>query len=176
MNINSNLKTNRFALEYGIFTGIVLICWGLMLYSLSAHYENSWTRFFVEITIQIVGIILASLSYKKKNSGFITIKETLKIGVGLSLIISIFSVLYLLILSNFIEPDFFDKTYELSYNYYMEYYPEALEMQGISDKNKFLELSHSRTNYAYIFIPVTLSFIGLIMSFLIALFIKKINK
>ena len=173
MNTNSNIKTNSFALEYGIFTGIVLTCWGFMLYSLSAHYENSWTRFFVEITIQISGIVLASLAYKKKNLGFISIKETLKIGVGLSLITSIFSVLFLILLSNFIEPDFFDKTYELSYNYYMEYYPEALEMQGISDKNKFLELSHSRTNYAYISIPVTLCFIGLIFSFIIGLFVKK---
>tara|TARA_X000000368_G_scaffold131778_1_gene103481 strand:- start:188 stop:712 length:525 start_codon:yes stop_codon:yes gene_type:complete len=169
----NDLNPRKYIITYGIYTGLALISWLIMLFILKAHYENSWTRFFTEITIQLVGIVLAALAYKKNNLGLISIKETLKIGVGVSLLISIFSVCYLAILSNFIEPDFFDKTYELSYFYYMENYPEALEMQGISDKNKFLEISHSRTIYNFIFTPVILCFIGLLLSFFSGLIIKK---
>jgi|TARA_B110000444_G_C18566313_1_gene467206 hypothetical protein len=173
MEEKDELKTNKFALKYGFLTGLIGIVWLIMLFVLEAHYENSWPRFIIETTIQLSGIILASLAFKKKNLGFISIKQTLKTGIGVSLILSLIYVFYLFTLSNFIEPDFFNKTYEISYNYYIENFPEALEMQGISDKNKFLELSHSRTKWAYLSIPVLLCFLGLIISFITGLFIQK---
>ena len=63
----NDLNPRKYIITYGIYTGLALISWLIMLFILKAHYENSWTRFFTEITIQLVGIILAALAYKKNN-------------------------------------------------------------------------------------------------------------
>ena len=72
MEEKDELKTNKFALKYGFLTGLIGIVWFIMLFVLEAHYENSWPRFIIETTIQLSGIILASLAFKKKNLGFIS--------------------------------------------------------------------------------------------------------
>jgi len=90
------ITPKKFIIEYGLFTGIISVIFGIMLYSLDAHYENSTFSQIISVLIQLSGIAMAALAFKKANSGFISLSQTLKIGTGLSLILAIISLVWLL--------------------------------------------------------------------------------
>ena len=109
------IDIKKYMLEYGTWTGVTLISFAIMLFFLGAHYENSTSTQIINALIQFSGITIACLAFKKANSNTITWVETRKIGTGISLIIAILSIVYTLLLTNFLEPDFMNKVLEISY-------------------------------------------------------------
>ena len=99
------IDIKKYMLEYGTWTGITLISFAIMLFFLGAHYENSTSTQIINALIQFSGITIACLAFKKANSNTITWVETRKIGTGISLIIAILSIVYTLLLTNFLEPE-----------------------------------------------------------------------
>ena len=164
------LKTNKFAIEYGVFTGGTGLAFAIMLYFLDAHYDNSTSTQIINGTIQLVGIIIACLAFKKANSGFISINQALKTGVGVSLIVAIMSLIYTYLLINFIEPDFMNKVLELSYYDTLEKYPEALASM---DLNQYVENAKQFTWFTYPAILMFSLFFGLVESLIVGLIIQK---
>ena len=63
----------------------------------------------------MVGIIFYSLiQFRKSNKGFISLSDSLKIGMGTSLVSALIGIIYTQILINFIDPDTLTKSLELS--------------------------------------------------------------
>ena len=166
------INTKKYILEYGIWTGIASITFAIMLFFLEAHYENSTSTQLINGLIQFSGITIACLAFKKANSNKITWLETRKIGTGISLIIAIIAIIYTLLLTNFIEPDFMNKVLELSYYDTMEQYPEALANM---DLNQFIETSMPWTYLTYPFILFFSVLLGFVYSVILGLFIKSKN-
>jgi hypothetical protein len=163
------ISSKEYMANYGLFSGITLISFSLMLFFLDAHYEQDT---FVEITntlIQFAGITLGCLAFKKANDSKITAAEVRKIGTGISLIIALLGISYTAILTNVMEPDYMDKVLEISYNQTMEDYPEAL--QGM-DLNTFIENSKPFTFLTYPMILIFTLLFGFIYSVVLSLFIK----
>ena len=77
------ITPKKFIINAGLFTGTVSVVFGIMLYSLDAHYENGTASQVISVIIQLSGIIWGAYEFKKANSGFISLSETLKIGTGL---------------------------------------------------------------------------------------------
>ncbi len=48
-------------------------------------------------------------TFKASNNGLLSLGESLKIGLGISLYGAIIYVIYFFVFTNFIEPDFFTK-------------------------------------------------------------------
>ena len=102
------ITPKKFIINAGLFTGSVSVVFGIMLYSLDAHYENGTASQVISVIIQLSGIIWGAYEFKKANSGFISLSETLKIGTGVSLILALISIMYLYILTNIMDPSFYD--------------------------------------------------------------------
>jgi hypothetical protein len=164
------ITPKKFIIEYGLFTGIISVIFGIMLYSLDAHYENSTFSQIISVLIQLSGIAMAALAFKKANSGFISLSQTLKIGTGLSLILAIISLVWLYTLTNLLEPEFYDISLEIAYNKAIESNPEVM---GGLDLKGYLEASEPFLWLAYPVIMVFTLFIGFIESLTIGLIIKK---
>jgi hypothetical protein len=143
-----------------------------MLFFLGAHYENSTSTQIINALIQFSGITIACLAFKKANSNTITWGETRKIGTGISLIIAILSIVYTLLLTNFLEPDFMNKVLELSYYDTMEKNPEFLANMSL---NEFIEVSMPWTYLTYPFILFFSVLFGFVYSVILGLFIKSKN-
>ena len=139
---------------------------------LGAHYENSTSTQIVNALIQFSGITIACLAFKKANSNTITWGETRKIGTGISLIIAILSIVYTLLLTNFLEPDFMNKVLELSYYDTMEKNPEFLANMSL---NEFIDVSMPWTYLTYPFILFFSVLFGFVYSVILGLFIKSKN-
>ena len=166
------INTKKYILEFGAWTGVVLVSFAIMLFFLDAHYENSTTTQIINALIQLSGITLACLNFKNANSNKITWSETRKIGTGVSLIIALISILYTFLLTNFIEPEFMNKVLELSYYDTMEQYPEALANM---DLNQFIETSMPWTYLTYPFILFFSVLFGFVFSVILGLFLKTKN-
>ena len=78
------ISSKQFMINYGLTTGVVLICFSLMLFFLDAHYEQNA---FVQITntvITFAGITVGCLAFKKANENKIQASSVRKIGTGIS--------------------------------------------------------------------------------------------
>jgi len=166
------IDIKKYMLEYVTWTGVTLISFAIMLFFLGAHYENSTSTQIINALIQFSGITIACLAFKKANSNTITWGETRKIGTGISLIIAILSIVYTLLLTNFLEPDFMNKVLELSYYDTMEKNPEFLANMSL---NEFIDVSMPWTYLTYPFILFFSVLFGFVYSVILGLFIKSKN-
>ena len=167
-----DITTKKYMLEYGTWTGIVLICFAIMLFFLEAHYENSTSTQIINALIQFSGITIACLAYKKANSSKISWGETRKIGSGVSLIIAIIALIYTYLLINVIEPEFMNKVLEISYYETLENYPEVLANM---DLNQYIETAKPYTWFTYPAILFFTIFFGFLYSLILGFIIKTKN-
>jgi hypothetical protein len=164
-------KTGKYALNFGIILGIVSIVFSIMLFTMDMHYERNTAVQIISLILAAAAIVLAISSFKKANGGFLTLSEALKIGTGVALIAGILGLLYFFIQSNFIEPDYWDKAYEIGKQTALENNPQLTEEQidqGIEMQKKF----------SWLFYPIGLIIniiIGLVLGLIVGLIMKKQN-
>lgn len=162
-------KTGKTALTYGLLTGGIGIIFAIMLFSMDLHYERGIGVQGVQIAILAAGVVLGVLQFKKANSDFLSISEALKVGAGVALIAGILGILWFFIFSNFMEPEYMDKMYEIGKQQAMADNPKLTSEQidqGIEMQKKFAWMSY----------PIILIFniiIGLIVGLITGLIIKK---
>lgn len=155
-------KTGKFALNYGLLTGLVGVVFAVMLFVTNMHYEQVTSIQLIQILILAIGIVMAIIQFKKAGGGLLTISEALKVGAGVALIAGIVGLLWFFIQSNFIEPDYLDKVYEIGKIKAMKDNPSLTEEQI----DQGIEM---QKGLAWVMYPV-----GLIINVLIALVISLI--
>ena len=94
----------------------------------------------------------------------------MKIGVGVGVVVALIGVIYHLIFINFIEPDFFEKVLEISYNNLMEDNPEMLQGATLQ---QFMEASSWVTKLTPVFIIAFTLFFSFIFSLCTGIIIKR---
>ncbi len=162
-------KTGKISFTFGLLTGGLGIIFALMLFSMDLHYERGMGVQGVQIAILAAGAVLAIIQFKKENLGFLTLSEALKVGAGVALIAGILGLLWFFLFSNFIEPDFMDKMYEVGKQQALADNPKLTGEQvdqGIEMQKKFAWLTY----------PIILIFniiIGLVVGLITGLIVKK---
>jgi len=76
-------------------------------------YDPHWSVGIISVLVTVVIIILGIKKIKDLNGGFLSLSEALKTGLGIALISGLISVVYMLIFSNFIEPEYFARMMEV---------------------------------------------------------------
>lgn len=129
MTQETKLKSiGRYSVEYGAISGIAGIIWGLILLYLDMHYQNSVLQSLVGAIISIVVVVYAFIAFRKEY-GFLKIGQCVKIGLGIGVISGIIGSLYYLVMTNWIDPDFIEK----SLNHAMDAY--ALKNPNLSQED-----------------------------------------
>ena len=162
-------KTGKFALNYGLLTGIIGVIFGIMLFAMDMHYEQGAAIQITQTLILAAGIIFAIVQFKKAGGGFLTISESLKVGAGVALIAAIVGLLYFFLLSNVIEPDYLDKMYEIGKIKTMADNPSLTEEQI----DQGIEMQKSFAWISYPVIIIINVIIGLIIGLITGLILKK---
>lgn len=116
------MKTNAvnskdIMLKNGLYYGLTLIAVSVVVYAMGLTFSGD-TAVGLSVTIlsflvMILFVILGISQYKSANSGYITLSQALKIGVGLVLVGALVSGVYNLIFVTLIEPDFTEKMLSL---------------------------------------------------------------
>ncbi|UNY97656.1 DUF4199 domain-containing protein [Zhouia spongiae] len=110
---NTQPKTGKFALKFGLIQGAIGIVFSLMLFSLDMHYEQNPVAGIIGLVIMAVIISIAIYQYKKANNNVLTLSQALKVGIGTALIAGVLGVIYQYLLVNVIDPLFMDKFAEV---------------------------------------------------------------
>ena len=118
----------------------------------------------------LFGIIFYGIyTFKGQNEGYLTLKEALKIGSGAGLVAALVSVVYLLVLTNVIDPTFWDKAFELGREQMIEQNPSMSDEQ-------LDQIVAMQKNFAWVTYPTLLvmnTIMGLIIGLVSGLILKK---
>ena len=161
--------TGKFSLQFGVLAGLAGTAFSIMLYTMGMAYEQSPAQSGISIAILFGVIFYGIYTFKGQNEGYLTLKEALKIGSGAGLVAALVSVVYLLVLTNVIDPTFWDKAFELGREQMIEQNPSMSDEQ-------LDQIVAMQKNFAWVTYPTLLvmnTIMGLIIGLVSGLILKK---
>lgn len=162
-------KLGTYNYRFGLIAAGIGIVFSLMLYFMDMIYNQSPIIQAINILIPSTLAVLAIQNFKKDNNGFLSIKQSIKIGVGVFLVAGIIGLVYFTLFINTIEPDFISNTAQMQADALREARPELEE--------SMIQMQQENTEkFFYVGFPVILIFnlfIGLIIGLVTGLFTKK---
>lgn len=161
-------KTGKYALNYGLILGLISVAFGIMLYSMDAHYSQDPSNTVISIVLMVAVIIWGIYNFKKANSGYLKIGEALKLGAGIALVAGIIGLIYFFILSNFLDPDFAVKATEARL--------AEVEASGEFTAEQIQQQKDMSIKFFWVGYPIILIFniiIGLVIGLIGGLILKK---
>ncbi|MHB1146908.1 MAG: DUF4199 domain-containing protein [Lutibacter sp.] len=126
---NQEITPKQIMLNYGLLLGFASVLINVAVYSMGKTYDQHWSVGVIGIGVTVVIIVLGIKKIKELNNGFLSLSEALKTGLGIALISGIINVVYMLIFSNFIEPEFFARMLEVNQQKMIETYPNFTDEQ-----------------------------------------------
>jgi len=162
---NQTTTPKQIMLNYGLILGFTGILLNVALFAMGKTYDPHWSVAVIGIAITIAIIVMGIKQVKQINSGFLSLSEALKTGLGIALISGLIGVVYTLIFTNFIEPEYFARMAEVQQQKILETYPNFTDEQ--------LEASMAMTEKMSG--PVITSAMGIIGSLFIGFIISLIG-
>lgn len=153
----------------GIFLGLLTVLISVLKYSLSSNYlEKSYWDQILGFILLVAFVYIAINSFKKSNNSYISLKQSIKIGLGVTLIFAFLNVIYLYFFMSIIEPDFKDKIIEM----------QIKEMQKSNTPNSQIKMTLEMMEKYFVSITLFVTIIyalitGLITSLIIGAIVKK---
>ena len=130
---NQKTSSKQIMLNYGIILGVVSILVNVIMYAMGNTYDPPAYMGIVSIVIMIGLIVFGIKKFKELNGGYLSLGEALKTGVGIAIVGGIVGVIYTLIFTNFIEPDYFMKMQEVQEQKFID-----MEKSKVYDPRSFL--------------------------------------
>ena len=104
--MENQVSSKSIILNNGLYLGIISVISHLALYATGSLLELNWINSIVGAVAMIVLIVMGINAYKQNSNGFISWGQGVKIGMGITMISALITVVYILLFMNFIEPDF----------------------------------------------------------------------
>ena len=168
MNAQTQIR-KQISINYGLISGGIGVVFSLMLYFMDALYNQDSTTQWVTTTISVVIIVLGIVAYKKSNEGFISLGERIKLSLGISLVSALVTCVYMILLANVIEPDFYHNLFESGKAAALEQNPKMTSEQ--LDQMVEMQKKFSWVTYPAILIMSLL--LGLVVGLVTGLIVKK---
>lgn len=167
--MENQANSKNIILNYGLILGVISILPGLIKYAMGGNYlENDWVSSVLSLVLTVAFIVLGIKKFKSENEGFLSWGQGVKIGLGIVLISMIISIVYLLLFTNFIEPDFKNQVIESS----------IVKWEDAGMSSDQIEMSTKMTNdyfelSLYGSIVVMTLFLGFVISAIVSAIMKK---
>ncbi|MGB5236729.1 MAG: DUF4199 domain-containing protein [Flavobacteriaceae bacterium] len=161
-------KTGKYSLNFGLILGLISVVFGVMLYTMDAHYSQDPANTVISIVIMVAVIIWGIISFRKANGGFLALGQAMKLGAGIALIAAIIAVIYTMVLSNVMDPEFATKIAEVT--------KAKAEADGQMTAEQIQQQYDGTINFFWITYPFILIFniiAGLVIGLIGGLILKK---
>jgi hypothetical protein len=173
--MENNVTPSKSYLQFGVFFGLAMVLSFVLIYTMNINpIENpivgTISSLLNYLGLPVLLIYLGCAGFKKDNNGFISLPESLKVGVSIAfvgaLIFAVFNVVF-----NLIFPEYMEQIMSQSRQIMLKQNPnltnEQVEM-GISMAKKL-----SSPFFSVPLMLIIFSFLGLIYSLVIGLILKK---
>ena len=163
--------TAKTALNFGLILGGINVVYGLMLYSLEMHYQGETATSLIGYALLIGVIFWAIKHFKKTSNGYISLSEALKTGVGTALISALIFSIYTIVVIQYLDPEFIDKSIEYQKQKLIQEKPEI----PLEDVNKMFEMQKEFSGPFMIagFIIIVNLFFGCLIALIVGRIVKK---
>ncbi len=164
------LTPGKFALNYGLVLGLVMIAIAVVMYVTGMALElKQWPQYLYYIIFPVT-VIYAISQYKKSNGNLLRLGEAIKIGVLIGVISGLVYAVYGLIFNYIIDPEFMDLMMEATRDKMLENpnMTEEIVDQSMAMMEKFM----SPLLGTAMWIAIS-AFFGLIYSLIGGLVMKK---
>lgn len=109
---SQKLSPGKFALNYGLLLGLLMIIIGVISYVTGWALElKQWPNWIYYIAFPVT-IFYAISKYKKTNDNLLSLGEAIKIGLAIGLISALVYAVYGLIFNYVIDPEFMSQIME----------------------------------------------------------------
>ena len=168
---NQKITTAKTALNFGLILGGISLVYSLMLFFLDMHYQGETATSLIGYILLIGLVLWAIMHFKKNNDGYISLSEALKTGVGTALISAIIVCIYTIVMIQYLDPEFLDKSIEYQKQKLIQEKPEI----PLEDVNKMFEMQKEFSGPFIIsgFIIILNLFFGFLISLIVGLIVKK---
>lgn len=165
------VSTGKFAMNYGIILGVVMVALGVISYVTGQALEGAqWPQYVYYIVFPVV-IMYAISKYKTHNANVLTIGNAIKLGVVIGIISAIIYIVYGFIFNYVIDPEFMPQLMEATKDNMIEQNPEMTD-EMIDQSVKFMEMMFNPLIGSAIWIAMSALF-GLIWSLIGGLVMKS---
>ncbi len=166
--MNNQVSTARVALKWGLITGLALVVYSTVLYTLG-QMANGGLSVIIYVIVA-AGLVLGMREYRTLNGGYLTFGEGVSLGALLSAVAGVLSTAYSVLYTTVIDPGIQERT--------MEQVREKMEEQGnLSDEqiDQALEISQSFQSPGLLFVVGILGtiLIGVLFSLVIAAIMRR---
>lgn len=163
-------KIGKYALQWGLISGIIGIVFSLMLFFQGMHYEQSTATTVIGISILFAVIAFGINQFKKDNEGYLKLGQALKLGTGIALISGVVGLIYYFLLTNdIIEAGYMEKAMELAKNKAFADNPNLTQEQW----DQGMEMQKNFRFLAYPFILIFNAIIGFVAGLVFGFIMKK---
>lgn len=128
--MENKTKTSKdVILNYGLLLGLASIIIASINFAVGNPFQPHWSVSVISLLTSTVIIILGLKKLKQIQLGNLTLSQSLKTGLGIALISGILYVLFQLVLTSFVDPEFYTKAIEFQKENMIENYPDLTEEQ-----------------------------------------------
>ncbi len=104
--MENQASSKNIILNYGLYLGIASVLINLVVYATGDYLKPHWSVSVLSGLLMIAMIVFAFKKFKEINGGFMSWGQSVKIGVGLTVISAVIAIIYQQLFQNFIEPEF----------------------------------------------------------------------
>ena len=162
-------KSGTYSYRFGLIAAGTSIVFSLMLYFMDMTYNQPPIIQAINVLIPTTLAVLAIVNFKKDNQGLLSLKQSIKMGVGVFLITAIIGLFYFAIFINVIEPDFVTNTAQLQAETLRETNPEL----GVDGFQTQQDITEKFFYMIFPFILITNVIIGLVTGLVTGFFSKN---
>ncbi len=163
-------NVTSLAFRFGLILGGVSIVWALILYLMDMHDSLDRSLQIVGAIISIVVIVFGLLEFRKRN-GFLTLPQSIKMAIIISLISTIIFIIYYFILTEYMDPGMVERQIDEMMDQFRAKNPEVSD-EMIDGYRKGQEMSRK----PLLFVGAALIFSvlsGLIFGLIAGLILKR---
>ncbi|MDN3593852.1 DUF4199 domain-containing protein [Zunongwangia endophytica] len=127
--MENSTSVKSVAYPFGIALALYSIIYLVLVYVFNVSQED-WVVGLISKFIEIAIFVFALITFKKKNENVISLKQSLKVGLGAAVIGGIIAAIYTYIHYKFIYPEFLQSMYDTQVLAMSEQNLTAEQMEG----------------------------------------------
>lgn len=136
--MQTHYSTTKFSQPYGVILGLIIIVVAVLMYVTGMiDTGEQWPVYLYYLFFPFF-IGYSVFEYRKKNGGFLTMMEAMKVGVTVAIIGGIVYGIYNLIFMYLIEPETVEKLLRIAEEKMLENNPNMTE-ENIAENMKYVK-------------------------------------
>lgn len=167
--MENQVSSKGIILNNGLYLGLTGVFAALILYATGSAIELQLVGNVVGIIATIIFVIVGIKQFRTANQGFISWAQGVKVGMGIVMISAVITVIYTLLFTQVIEPDFQQQAMEIQKQAWMDAGMTSEQIENAEEMSKKFQSPAIVSGFILVFS----AFIGFIISAIAAAVMKK---